>query len=139
MVDEEMEEEGPPVNPLIAKLKSYQSLADDIPDGRIEAMIVVSDRYVKQYLGEETYNHFSGDERLDYAICAIAISKLVISSRGINEGSSIHRTTGWGDGNIYPSEVNEIVVLSRRWEEEGQKILNQLRAEMPQEIGWIDI
>ncbi|MDD3633311.1 MAG: hypothetical protein PHW38_05930 [Candidatus Cloacimonetes bacterium] len=126
-------------NPMVSKLKQYQSLAIDIPDERIEVMLEVSEKYVKQYLGEEIYNQYLDDARLEYAICAIAISKLVIGSRGINEGSSIHRTTGWGEGNIYPSEVNEIVTISRRWEEEGQKILNQLRAEMPQEIGWVDI
>lgn len=121
------------------KVRALQSLASDIPDERIELIAELCEVQVQKSLGLDAFSSLAGDKRLDYAICALAISKLILSSRSINESSSIHRTSGWGEGNISPSEISEMISLSRRWEAEANTILSQLRAEIPAEIGWVDI
>lgn len=121
------------------KIKKLQSLDEDIPEERIEALSEVTEAEVSSFLGAENFSSLSGDKRLDYAVCALTIAKLILTSRKVNEGSSIHRTEGWGQGNIYPSEITDINKLSREWEKRGNDTLNQLKAEIPAEIGWIDI
>lgn len=121
------------------KIKKLQSLDEDIPEERIEALAEVTEAEVSSFLGAENFSSLSGDKRLDYAVCALTIAKLILTSRKVNEGSSIHRTEGWGQGNIYPSEITDINKLSREWEKRGNDTLNQLKAEIPAEIGWIDI
>lgn len=120
-------------------IRALQSLAEDIPDARIELIAEHCEVQVQNQLGSENIGSFAGDKRLEYAICALSISKLILSSRAIHEQSSIHRTTGWGEGNIYPSEVTEMINLSKRWEGEANQIISQLKAEIPAEIGWADI
>lgn len=121
------------------KIKKLQSLDEDIPEERIEALAEVTEAEVSSFLGAENFSSLSGDKRLDYAVCALTIAKLILTSRKVNEGSSIHRTEGWGQGNIYPSEITDINKLSREWEKRGNDTLNQLKAEIPAEIGWVDI
>ncbi len=121
------------------KIRALQSLAEDIPDGRIEMISELCETQVQKALGAENMSIFAADKRLEYAICALSISKLILTSRAINETSSIHRTTGWGEGNIYPSEVSEMINLSKRWEADANQVISQLRVEIPAEIGWIDI
>ncbi len=128
-----------PVYIWVPKVKALQSVAADIPDARIELIAEVCDADVKGMLGLEAYEGFSSDKRLEYAICAFAIAKLIVSSRGINEGSSIHSSTGWGEGEIHPSEVSEMVKLAKHWENQGNLTINQLKTEIPAEIGWVDI
>ncbi|HOF59466.1 MAG TPA: hypothetical protein P5222_08675 [Candidatus Cloacimonadota bacterium] len=121
------------------KVRALQSLSEEIPNARIELTAELCEAQVQQTLGAEAYSGLAGDPRLEYAICALCISKLILTSRAINEASSIHRTEGWGDGNIHPSEVTEMINLSKRWEAEGEQVVKQLRAELPSSIGWIDI
>lgn len=121
------------------KIKKLQSLDEDIPEERIEALAEVTEAEVSSFLGAENFSSLSGDKRLDYAVCALTIAKLILTSRKVNEGSSIHRTEGCGQGNIYPSEITDINKLSREWEKRGNDTLNQLKAEIPAEIGWVDI
>jgi hypothetical protein len=128
-----------PVYVWAPKIKALQSLANDIPDARIELIAEVCVDNVKASLGLETYISLSGDKRLEYAICAFAIAKLIVSSREISEGNSIHSSRGWGEGDIHPSEVSEMVKLSKHWENQGNLTINQLKTEIPAEIGWVDI
>lgn len=121
------------------KIRGLQSLDADIPDERIEALADVTTAEISSFLGEANYIALAGNKRLDYAICALTIAKLIMTSRKVNEGSSVHRTEGWGEGNIYPSEISDITKLSKEWEKRGYDTLNQLKAEIPAEIGWIDI
>jgi len=121
------------------KVRTLQSLAGDIPDERIELLAEVTEAEVSSFLGSENYALLSTDKRLDYAICALTIAKVILTSRRVNEGSSIHRTEGWGEGTFYPSEVAEITKLAKEWEKRGNDTLTQLKAEIPAEIGWIDI
>lgn len=121
------------------KIRALQSLAVDIPDDRIELMGELSEVMARKYLGEAAYSMFILDPRLEYDVCAHAISQLILSSRAINESSSIHSTSGFGAGEIHPSQVNEMINLSKRWEFLANQALSQLRAEIPAECGWIDI
>jgi hypothetical protein len=121
------------------KIRVLQSLDGDIPDERIEALADVTEAEVESFLGSDNYDQLSGDKRLDYAICALTIGKVILTSRKVNEGSSLHRTSGWGEGNIYPSEINDLTRMAKEWEKRGNETLNQLKAEIPAEIGWIDI
>ncbi|MCK9309109.1 MAG: hypothetical protein PHY48_14035 [Candidatus Cloacimonetes bacterium] len=128
-----------PVSVWVAKVKALQSLSKDIPDARIELIAEVCDANVQSGLGTAAYEALGADKRLEYAICAFTIAKLIISSREIGEGGSIHSATGWGEGEVQPSEVSEMVKLSRHWEAQGNLTMNQLKAEIPVDIGWVDI
>lgn len=128
-----------PVYVWAPKVKALQSLASDIPDARIELIAGVCEANVKSSLGTEAYNSLEGDKRLEYAICAFAIAKLIVSSREISEGSSIHNSRGWGEGEIHSSEVGEMVKLSKHWENQGNLTINQLKTEIPADIGWVDV
>lgn len=121
------------------KVKALQSLSQDISDERIELIAEVCEANVRSSLGSEVYTSLAGDKRLNYAICALTIAKLIVSSREIGEGGSIHSSSSWGDGEIHPSEVSEMVKLSKHWEAQGNLTINQLKAEIPAEIGWVDI
>lgn len=121
------------------KIRALQSLATDIPDERIELIAELCEIQVQKSLGADAFSSFAEDKRLEYAICALAISKLILSSRSINESSSIHKTSGWGEGNIYPSEVNEMINLAKRWEADANQVIATLRADIPAEFGWIDL
>ena len=121
------------------KIRGLQSLDTDIPDERIEALAEVTTAEISSFLGADNYADLTGNKRLDYAICALTIAKLILTSRKVSEGSSVHRNEGWGEGNIYPSEITDITKLSKEWEKRGYDTLNQLKAEIPAEIGWMDI
>ena len=121
------------------KVRALQSLSGEIPDERIELTAGLCEAQVQKTLGAEAYSGLADDQRLEYAICALTIAKLILTARAINESSSIHRTEGWGEGNIHPSEVTDMINLSKRWEAEGEQVVKQLRAELPASIGWIDI
>lgn len=121
------------------KVRALQSLAEDIPDARIEALAEITVEEAKSFLGAENYSTLEADKRLEYAVCALTIAKLILTSRKVNEGSSIHSSEGWGEGNFHPSEISEISRLSKDWEKHGNNTLTQLKAEIPAEIGWIDI
>lgn len=121
------------------KIKALQSLDSNIPDTRIETVAEVCEAIVIKFLGSEAYSELAGDVRLEYAVCALSISKIVMSSRIVGEGSSVHESSSWGEGEIRPSEVSEMIKLSKHWDAEAQKTLNSLKAEIPAEIGWVDI
>ena len=125
----------------VSKVRSLQSLSADIPDERIEIIIEISSSEARSFLGAEHYDKLAGesDSRLEYGVCALAIAKLIVGSRSINEGSSVSRSEGWGEGTIHPSEINEIIRLSKAWESKGTEMLSRLRAEIPVDIGWVDI
>lgn len=133
------EEEEPEIYPWAEKVRSLQKLDQTIPDERIEKLAEISADYAEKYLGEDNYAELSTDRRLEYAICALTISKVITSSREINESSSIHRTTGFGEGEIYPSEISEMLNLAKYWQNEAEKTLAELRREIKSEFGWIDI
>ncbi|HOH98803.1 MAG TPA: hypothetical protein PL188_10930 [Candidatus Cloacimonadota bacterium] len=121
------------------KIKTLQSLANDISDDRIEMLATLSEAQVLKYLGTEGFARYQDDPRLEYAICALSIARLIPTSRGIHEDSSVHSSTGWGEGNIAHSEVSELIRLSKYWEAQANQTLSQLRAEIPADLGWIDI
>jgi len=128
-----------PQYPWAEKVRVLQRIDDAIPDERIEKLAELSVDYAEQYLGAENFSALGADRRLEYAICALTISKIITSSREINESSSIHRTTGWGEGEIYPSEISEMLNLAKYWQNEADKTLAELRRELQAEMGWIDI
>lgn len=121
------------------RVRELQRIDKAVPDERINKIAELSADYAEKFLGEENFSALGEDSRLEYAICALTISKLIASSREINESSSIHRTTGWGEGDIYPSEINEMLALAKYWQNEGNRTLAELRMELQTEIGWIDI
>lgn len=121
------------------KVRALQSLSAEIPDARIELIGELCEAEVISYIGAEVYAGLSADPRLEYAVSALAISRLILSSRAINEGSSIHRSSGWGEGEIMPSEISEILSLAGVWDIKAREILKQLRSEVFAEFGWVDI
>jgi len=121
------------------KIRALQSIAADIPEARLETVALLGEARALKYLGTEGFTRFADDPRLEYAICALGIANLILSSRGIHEESSVHSSSGWGEGNIAPSEISELIRLSKHWEDKAMETLNQLRAEIPAELGWVDI
>lgn len=123
-----------------AKIREYQALDKDIPDTRINVFAELAVQTAQGILGEGVYGELWArkDKRLEFAVCALAISDLLKSSRQVNEGSSIHDVQGWGAGEIRASEISEILRLSRSWEERAHSALSQLRNETSL-FAWIDI
>lgn len=123
-----------------AKVREYQALDKDIPDTRINVFAELGVQTARGILGESVYDELWArkDKRLEFAVCALAISDLLKSSRQVNEGSSIHEVQGWGEGEIRASEISEILRLAKSWEERANSALSQLRGEVSA-FAWIDV
>ena len=115
-----------------------QRLSADMPDSRIQTAYDMATPQVIAALGVEVYNAMADDPRRDYAVCCMAISSLVLLSREIAEGSSVATQKGFGQGEIYPSEIGQMIQLSRHWSNLAEETLTQMKAEN-QSFGWIDI
>ncbi|MFA7542759.1 MAG: hypothetical protein WCY84_00155 [Candidatus Cloacimonadaceae bacterium] len=124
-----------------SKVREYQAMEADIPESRITAFALLGVDTVRGILGASVYDDLwaAKDKRLEFAVCALAISDLLKSSRQVNEGSSIHDVQGWGTGEIRSSEISEILRLSKSWEERAHNALAQLKRDYSGFAGWIDL
>ena len=121
----------------VEKIRAMQRLSADMPDSRIQTAYDMATPQVIAALGVEVYNAMADDPRRDYAVCCMAISSLVLlsrDSRGLERGHS----EGFGQGEIYPSEIGQMIQLSRHWSNLAEETLTQMKAEN-QSFGWIDI
>lgn len=119
-------------------IRSLQRFSEDMPDTRIQMAYDMATPKVIASLGLDLYNQVAHDPRREYAICCLAISVLVLLSREISEGTSIAAHKGFGQGEINPSEISQMIQLSRHWSELAEQTITQMKAEN-QTFGWIDI
>jgi len=122
----------------VEKIRAMQRFSEDMPDSRIQVAYDMATPKVIAALGLEVYNAAADDPRRDYAVCCLAISALVLLSREIAEGSSVASNKGFGQGEIAPSEISQMIQLSRHWANLAEETIRQLKAEN-QSFGWIDV
>ncbi|MDP3114161.1 MAG: hypothetical protein Q8M98_05215 [Candidatus Cloacimonadaceae bacterium] len=135
----------------LSSVKSLISLADDVPDERLTALVPIGTADLTAMIGATLANTLHHDENSHYilAVSQFLVSRLILALRELSPKLSIPDTGGsgiqWGDGTIRPATGDALITISSHWRalamETAKFILKEYASDVPDTdpIGWYDV
>lgn len=132
-----------------SEVRSLISLADDVTDDRIHAVVPISIVDLSALTGvEETSTLLEQeDSRAILAVAQFAVSRLILSLRELSAVQAISDSeglgVGWGEGTLRAARGDSLLTISQHWRglavETARQIQRAQEASSDEPRGWYDI